>query len=254
MAPDAVCIQCGYRLIGLAEHRCPECGRAFDPDDRGTYHVPGDTKSAVMAAVRRGWARFVAAWFAPPSVSYLIVLAIVASSWIWHPASLEGLRESLSKGAAWQLWRLAGWLILLELVLRATVGIAATCAGYRRPAAPDGPSRRGRAMRWWAAAVLAFLFIGMTARPWGVWGRLRGALPEFQRGAEDYLAMRDLHAGSRRIGSFEVTRLFGRGQGYVFFVFSRGSEGTWGLVYDPHGLFPRRVAYQFGGPWKLGDW
>jgi hypothetical protein len=27
------CKNCHYALEGLAEHRCPECGRAFDPDD-----------------------------------------------------------------------------------------------------------------------------------------------------------------------------------------------------------------------------
>jgi hypothetical protein len=31
------CIDCQYPLDKLAEHRCPECGRAFDPDDPRTY-------------------------------------------------------------------------------------------------------------------------------------------------------------------------------------------------------------------------
>jgi hypothetical protein len=31
------CRQCGYRLFGLSENRCPECGQAFDPANRGTY-------------------------------------------------------------------------------------------------------------------------------------------------------------------------------------------------------------------------
>ncbi len=31
------CIGCGYQLIGLPEPRCPECGRAFDPADPGTF-------------------------------------------------------------------------------------------------------------------------------------------------------------------------------------------------------------------------
>jgi hypothetical protein len=252
--PDAVCIQCGYRLIGLPQSRCPECGRGFDPDDRGTYHVPGDARSTLVATLRRGWKRFVAAWFAPPSVPYLIVLAVVASSWTWHSSSWNGLRESLSADSDRQLWRLAGWLILLELTLRATVGVLAMCVGGRRPATPDGPSPRRRAAHWCAAVMLALLFVLMSARPWGALRHLRSALPEFQKVAEDYLAMRDLHPGSRRIGSFEVTRLFGRGQGYVFFAFGRGSGDTWGLVYDPHGLFPRRLGYELGGPWKLGRW
>ncbi len=31
------CLTCSYILKGLAEHRCPECGRTFDPGDPTTY-------------------------------------------------------------------------------------------------------------------------------------------------------------------------------------------------------------------------
>lgn len=31
------CINCTYPLTGLAAHRCPECGTAFDPDNPATY-------------------------------------------------------------------------------------------------------------------------------------------------------------------------------------------------------------------------
>lgn len=31
------CLDCGYDLRELAEHRCPECGRAFDPAKPETY-------------------------------------------------------------------------------------------------------------------------------------------------------------------------------------------------------------------------
>ncbi len=33
------CLQCGYRLRGLASDRCPECGLRFDPDDQ--RHILG---------------------------------------------------------------------------------------------------------------------------------------------------------------------------------------------------------------------
>ena len=33
------CLGCRYNLKGLAEHRCPECGRAFDPSDRNTFET-----------------------------------------------------------------------------------------------------------------------------------------------------------------------------------------------------------------------
>lgn len=31
------CKHCRYRLDGLADNRCPECGEAFDPDDPTTF-------------------------------------------------------------------------------------------------------------------------------------------------------------------------------------------------------------------------
>ena len=32
-----LCRECYYPLHGLTENRCPECGRAFDPEDRRTF-------------------------------------------------------------------------------------------------------------------------------------------------------------------------------------------------------------------------
>lgn len=31
------CRKCGYSMQGLVEHRCPECGRPFNPTDSGTF-------------------------------------------------------------------------------------------------------------------------------------------------------------------------------------------------------------------------
>jgi hypothetical protein len=31
------CLSCKYDLSNLAEHRCPECGRVFDPADSSTF-------------------------------------------------------------------------------------------------------------------------------------------------------------------------------------------------------------------------
>jgi len=37
------CLDCNYSLKNLTEHRCPECGRAFDPNDPLTF-APATTK------------------------------------------------------------------------------------------------------------------------------------------------------------------------------------------------------------------
>lgn len=48
------CLDCNYDLRGLTEHRCPECGRAFDPCDPWTTHL-GEARIVRLAArsVRR---------------------------------------------------------------------------------------------------------------------------------------------------------------------------------------------------------
>ena len=49
------CLDCHYSLENLTENRCPECGRAFDPNDTSTFgrRIPcemGVLKSAVTGA------------------------------------------------------------------------------------------------------------------------------------------------------------------------------------------------------------
>lgn len=38
-AEHILCKQCGYALKGLTSNVCPECGRAFDPDDPDTVKI-----------------------------------------------------------------------------------------------------------------------------------------------------------------------------------------------------------------------
>src|SRR5688572_19241830 len=42
------CIACHYSLANLTEHRCPECGREFDPDDPSTYKKTPRTPLYIM--------------------------------------------------------------------------------------------------------------------------------------------------------------------------------------------------------------
>ncbi len=46
---DGLCLGCGYQLRGLPVWRCPECGRAFDPNDATTFVATGLPQSP------RGW-------------------------------------------------------------------------------------------------------------------------------------------------------------------------------------------------------
>ncbi len=41
---EALCLGCGYSLRGLPGVICPECGRAFDPNDPSTYDLAGRSR------------------------------------------------------------------------------------------------------------------------------------------------------------------------------------------------------------------
>jgi hypothetical protein len=66
------CLGCNYDLRGLPEPRCPECGRAFDPNDPKTFREEPRER-------HRAWI-----------VVAIYMLPLVLSSWVWmttHPQS-----------------------------------------------------------------------------------------------------------------------------------------------------------------------
>jgi len=63
---DGLCLDCNYPLRGLAEPRCPECGRAFDPADAHTFN-PGRPMPR--------WTRW---WLKPAGRGMLIGAALAA--------------------------------------------------------------------------------------------------------------------------------------------------------------------------------
>ncbi len=84
------CRRCGYALIGLSEHRCPECGRRFDPADARTV-----ARSVRWWRIRR-WARraAIAAGCAVGAVTLTAGVTLGVLYWQWKAeqriiASLE---------------------------------------------------------------------------------------------------------------------------------------------------------------------
>jgi hypothetical protein len=79
LAADAVCLDCNYSLRGLVEHRCPECGRPFDPGDATTFS-PGLPIS-----------RFMRYWLAPggwllrgwPVAGAIALATLPYDTWLW---------------------------------------------------------------------------------------------------------------------------------------------------------------------------
>ncbi len=44
---DAIRKECGYSLRNLTEHRCPECGRPFDPDNENSFVLKSKPKPGI---------------------------------------------------------------------------------------------------------------------------------------------------------------------------------------------------------------
>ena len=61
------CLNCHYSLLRLREHRCPECGRPFDPADQRTYE---------LASVARRGRRLT--WFMLVMIIVVILFLIAA--------------------------------------------------------------------------------------------------------------------------------------------------------------------------------
>ena len=62
----ALCLTCDYPLRDLAGHRCPECGREFDPTDADTMHL-GRPRGRI------------ARMLVQPTSPALVVLAVIAA-------------------------------------------------------------------------------------------------------------------------------------------------------------------------------
>ncbi len=70
------CRDCGYDLHGLPEPRCPECGSAFDPDER----------ERVLARVGSPQPKVGRRWI-PAAIVVLLSLAVVASLVLYRRAA-----------------------------------------------------------------------------------------------------------------------------------------------------------------------
>lgn len=105
-----VCAACGYRLRGLAEHRCPECGLAFDPDD--DRHILGQQTLHVFSGRAR-------------QVSAIVIVFVI----FWTTA--------LAGGEPWPIHViLAGGLLIAFLALH----VSWIARARRSEAGHDGPT------------------------------------------------------------------------------------------------------------------
>ena len=105
MASDMRCLKCDYELQGQHEHRCPECGTAYDPTNPATY-----------GGLHRPWPRWVRRTLLVASFYPLSMLALVYLTYIVGAVSLGRLPRPMlddPKGLGESV-RLLMWITLLN--------------------------------------------------------------------------------------------------------------------------------------------
>ena len=98
-----VCLDCRYPLAGLDRNRCPECGRAFSPDDPASVGWPGDRPYLlILSLIRRirpfalpvvmAWAWYLATTLRTMSeasvLGGLLICSVIAATTAIPPALL----------------------------------------------------------------------------------------------------------------------------------------------------------------------
>ena len=77
------CKKCGYDLQGLTEHRCPECGTAFDPAEQ----------ERILARIALPPARPRYVWIVV-LIAILLMLTVVAGLIVWRGTSATKAKRS----------------------------------------------------------------------------------------------------------------------------------------------------------------
>ena len=152
---DALCLDCNYSLRGLAEFRCPECGRPFDPDRPLSMNL-GRPLHTMPRWALRPIGRWAAAW-----------MYLAAAFGVLGPAWLAPSRWlTIYFLLLWAGFFVACWL--RHLVRRSVV------LGYRQPAELLLVDRRfDRRSRVVFAVVLLlvlsripFILAAFVSKPW----------------------------------------------------------------------------------------
>ncbi len=117
--PDAQCLGCGYALCGQVAHRCPECGRPFDPLHPMTF----DGKAQRDAKRLRRLAMWVPAVIWAMTTSVLFILGVSVFGMVRGDNRLELLYIwTAAVGCGW-IARCAARRGLLEIEISSLPGL-----------------------------------------------------------------------------------------------------------------------------------
>lgn len=226
----AICWACNYPLRGLTESRCPECGRAFDPDRPETMNINAKPIGAV------------ARWFiGPPGWLTHAMCLFAALHPPWEFRRPGGNFAGGVSGMA--LWVLAGGLLLGQFLVALNVANA-----YHRPASEVG-RRWGH---WLVAPALLILCIFLSHLPLQHWA-FQASRPAMDTLVADALQNPASFPPPRRVGVLRG-RVEAIHAGGVHIFTGFGYDGAHcGYTYFPSGEAPAdsdAASYRHvQGPW-----
>lgn len=233
--PDnAVCMGCGYALRGLPVPRCPECGRAFDPNDPNSFGprpVPQ-------------WLRY---WLEdPPSWQIGVVIGVFFLCLVLH-ALVWPSSDGLELVRVFQVLILS--VVLIEYTMRLCVGavfpIARWAFGWR-----EG-TRRRRRWRWYAAPACCVLTIVSWVCPLPSIVRFQLSRPAFEAAYRANRKDWQSFPSPRRVGLYYVDSLYTYNGFAAFHISSWGA--SWTIIYNQVKM-ERGVCGDLGRGWYVRDW
>lgn len=218
-----LCLGCSYPLRSLPEHRCPECGRAFDPDNPYTMKVTRPT--GLLATI----------WLKPPgwptAVAASLVMMLTLSAFS-PPLPYRDLY-----GAALPAWIVLGLCWITRLWISMSIGVI-----YRQTVL--------RNWRYWVRWAVLPLIGALTCWIVRIDAPLHLAFrlskPSMQSTVDKILAGGELPQPSR-LGVFPIdeiddhsdwlNRFFGGDSGWISFTVrdAGGYYSTCGFAYDKTG-------------------
>lgn len=225
--PDtACCLGCDYSLRGLPGVICPECGRAFDPDDPTTYR-----DKAVVSKWRL--------WATPPGIWH--TAGVLAMTWI----VLEGRSRPMGT-LEWLPFYLPCCVALiggpLLLAIYAVRAIAA-CSDRLRAEHDRAEQARSRTWSWLVTPVCLSLALSAFVVNWPLHARFAASQAALETEARRLLANTPATANpyqgitcERFIGLYHVDFVrVDQKQRSIYFFTHPGLIDPIGFVYSPQG-------------------
>jgi hypothetical protein len=226
---STLCLDCGYVLDHLAEPRCPECGRPFDPRDPSTFTTPAEYFK---------WRR----WAQPPPMWIVGITGCLGAMFVLQASTLTTAEACFSVCAT--------VIVSIALLGDYALRVVAVCSARKNPMGSP-PANERPPWRWIVMpAVLALVLSAFITR-WPMHVRFEMSRPAFEAVVRELENGTRTQVGRQRIGWYRVDGVmdYARG-GACYFVLGFGlvTADEVGFVYDPSGR-PSPAARQLAPGW-----